>query len=168
MRMIGLSMVALGALALPATAQTAATAVLVDQSGVTLGTVTLNEMDGGVHLTGELTNVPNGDHGFHIHEFGVCDASVQFETAGGHYEPGDHKHGSENPEGPHAGDLMNVTADDDGNAVVDLHNDAVSIAELVAGDGSSLVLHAGPDDYTTDPAGNSGDRYACGVIESGS
>jgi superoxide dismutase, Cu-Zn family len=124
-------------------------------------------MDGGVHVSGELTGVPNGEHGFHIHETGTCDAAVKFESAGAHFEPGDKKHGTENPEGPHAGDLMNVTADDDGKVAVDLHNTNVTLEQLLDTDGAALVLHADPDDYKTDPSGNSGDRFACGVIEDG-
>lgn len=143
----------------------AATAILMDQSGTTLGTLTLMDMDGGLHISGELTGVPNGEHGFHIHAVGTCDAAGKFESAGPHFEPGTHKHGTENPEGPHAGDLMNVTADDDGKAVVDLHNPNVTIAALNDADGAALVLHADADDYKTDPSGNSGDRFACGVLE---
>jgi Cu-Zn family superoxide dismutase len=151
----------------PAFAQnaSAATANLADQSGVVLGTVTLTEMDGGVHLTGELTGVPNGDHGFHIHAVGKCDAADKFASAGPHFEPGAHKHGKDNAEGPHAGDLDNVTADDDGKVTVDVHNANVTIADLKDADGAALVLHADADDYKTDPSGNSGDRFACGVIE---
>ena len=162
---------ALVALSGPALAQEApgATATMTDAAGTALGTLTLMEMDGGVHISGELANVPNGEHGFHIHETGVCDPATGFESAGAHFEPGDHQHGTENPQGPHAGDLMNITADDDGKAVVDLHNPNVTIAageaSLNDADGSALVLHADPDDYQTDPSGNSGDRIACGVIE---
>ena len=127
------------------------------------------DMDGGIHVSGELTGVPNGDHGFHIHETGVCDAAGKFESAGAHFNPAGKQHGTENPEGPHAGDLMNVTADDNGNATVDLHNMGATIAEGDASindaDGAAIVLHADPDDYKTDPSGNSGDRIACGVIE---
>lgn len=160
---------ALAALSSPAFAQSTATATLTDLSGTTLGTVTLTDMEGGMHLSGELTGVPNGEHGFHIHETGVCDAAQKFETAGAHFEPGAHQHGSENPEGPHAGDLMNVTANDDGAATVDLHNANATVApgdaSINDADGAALVLHADPDDYKTDPSGNSGDRIACGVIE---
>lgn len=143
----------------------AATATLMDESGTTLGTLDLVDADGGVRITGELTGVPNGEHGFHIHTTGTCDAAAKFESAGGHFEPGTHKHGKDNPEGPHAGDLMNITANDDGKATVDLMNANVTIAELKDADGAALVLHANPDDYKTDPSGNSGDRFACGVIE---
>jgi Cu-Zn family superoxide dismutase len=166
MSKLALITAALALLTLPAAAQTAgATATLLDQSGTNLGTLTLTEMDGGVHVAGELTGVPNGEHGFHIHETGACDAAGKFESAGAHFEPAGHKHGSENPDGPHAGDLMNVTADDDGKVAVDLHNANVTLAQLLDTDGSALVLHANADDYKTDPSGNSGDRFACGVIE---
>jgi len=159
---------ALALLSLPAIAQEGgATAVMMDQSGTNLGTLTLTDSDGGVHVSGELTGVPNGDHGFHMHETGVCDAATKFESAGAHFEPGEHKHGTENPDGPHAGDLMNITADDDGKAMVDLHNATVTLEQLLDADGAALVLHDDPDDYKTDPAGNSGDRFACGVIEGG-
>jgi superoxide dismutase, Cu-Zn family len=168
MSKIALITAALALLTLPAMAQDAsATAVLMDQSGTNLGTLTLTDMDGGVHISGELTGVPNGEHGFHIHETGTCDAAAKFESAGAHFEPGTKKHGTENPEGPHAGDLMNVTADDDGKVGVDLHNTNVTLEQLLDTDGAALVLHADPDDYKTDPSGNSGDRFACGVIEDG-
>lgn len=173
MSRIALAAAAMALLCIPAGAQDApgATAVLVDQSGNTLGTVTLSEVDGGVLISGELTSVPNGEHGFHIHETGVCDPETQFESAGAHFEPGDNKHGYENPEGPHAGDLPNITADDNGEASVELHNHAVTLSEgensILDADGSAVVLHADADDYVTDPSGNSGDRIACGVIEAG-
>lgn len=153
-------------LAAPAFAQDGgATAVMMDQSGTNLGTLTLTEMEGGVRIAGKLTGVPNGEHGFHIHETGICDAAAKFESAGAHYEPAGKKHGKDNPDGPHAGDLTNVTADDDGNATVEEITAGVTLAGLLDGDGSALVLHADPDDYQTDPSGNSGDRFACGVIE---
>ena len=166
MSKIALVTAALALLALPAAAQDAsATAVLMDQSGTNLGTLTLMDVDGGVRISGELTGVPNGEHGFHIHETGTCDAATKFESAGEHFEPGGKKHGTESPEGPHAGDLMNVTADDDGMAMVDLQNMDATLEQLLDTDGAALVLHADPDDYKTDPSGNSGDRFACGVIE---
>lgn len=166
MSKIALIAAALALLALPATAQDAgATAVMMDQSATNLGTLTLMDIDGGVHVSGELSGVPNGEHGFHIHETGTCDAAVKFDSAGAHFEPGDKKHGTESPEGPHAGDLMNVTADDNGKVTVDLHDANVTLEALLDADGAALVLHADPDDYKTDPSGNSGDRFACGVIE---
>ncbi len=148
----------------PALAQASATANLADQSGIVLGTITLTEMDG-VHLTGDLTGVPNGDHGFHIHAVGKCDAADKFASAGPHFDAAAHKHGKDNPEGPHSGDLDNVTANDDGKVTVDFLNANVTLAELNDADGAAVVLHADADDYKTDPSGNSGDRFACGVIE---
>ena len=169
-RFRGLAAALLAGIALPAMAQGgAATAVVIDQSDATIGTLTLMDMDGGIQVSGELKGVPNGDHGFHIHETGVCDAAGKFESAGAHFNPEGKQHGAENLEGPHAGDLMNVTADDNGNATVDLHNMGATIADGDASirdaDGAAIVLHADPDDYKTDPSGNSGDRIACGVIE---
>jgi superoxide dismutase, Cu-Zn family len=168
MHKLALITAALAALSLPALAQDApaATAAMADQSGTALGTLTLTEMDGGIHITGELTGVPNGEHGIHIHAVGTCDAAAKFESAGPHFERGDNKHGTMNPDGPHAGDLENVVADDDGKAVVDLHNEKVAtLAELMDTDGTAIVIHEKADDYTTDPSGNSGDRFACGVVE---
>ena len=167
---ISLVALAFAAFALPAMAQDgAATAVLMDQSGATLGTLTLTDEAGGVHITGELTGVPNGEHGFHLHETGTCDPATKFESAGGHFNPTAMKHGMDNPEGPHAGDLMNVTADDNGMATVDVTDAGVTLAagdaSLNDADGAAIVLHAEQDDYKTDPSGNSGDRIACGVLE---
>lgn len=172
MTRLSLLAAALAATVLPVAAQDgAATAVMTDLSGTTLGTLSLTEVGGVVHISGSLAGVPNGDHGFHIHETGVCAAAAQFESAGGHFEPGDHQHGHENPEGPHAGDLVNVTADDNGDVTVDVTSATVTItagpASINDADGSALVLHADPDDYRTDPSGNSGDRIACAVIEFG-
>lgn len=166
MSKIAMITAALALLGLPAAAQEGgATAVMMDQSGTNLGTLTLRDMDGGVHVSGELSGVPNGDHGFHIHETGTCDAAGKFESAGAHFEPGGKQHGTENPAGPHAGDLMNVTANDDGNVTVDLPNPNVTLEALLDADGAALVLHEAADDYKTDPSGKSGDNFACGVIE---
>lgn len=157
-------------LAFPVMAQTgAATATMTDLTGATLGTLTLTEAEGGVQISGELTGVPNGEHGFHIHETGTCDAEGKFESAGPHYNPAGNQHGHDNPEGPHAGDMQNITADDDGRAVVDVTNAMVTLGEgdnsLNDADGSALMIHADADDHTTDPGGNSGGRIACGIIE---
>lgn len=172
MKRIALCLAAFTVLALPALAQDAgtATAEIKDLDGKTLGTLDLMDMDGGVHISGELMGLPAGDHGIHIHEKGVCDAAGKFESAGGHFNPTAHKHGKDNPEGPHAGDLPNLTVAPEGaGALVDLADDTVTLAagenSLLDADGSAIVIHADPDDYKTDPSGNSGDRIACGVIE---
>lgn len=174
MKRIALSLAALAALTLPALAQDAktATANVMDLEGKSLGTLELMSTGTGVHISGQLSGLPAGDHGIHIHEKGDCDAAGKFESAGGHFNPTSHKHGKDNPEGPHAGDLQNITVPPEGaGALVDLTDENVTLAEgensLFDADGSAIVVHADPDDYKTDPSGNSGDRIACGVIEAG-
>lgn len=155
----------------PALAQDAtATANMMDLEGKSLGTLELTTVDGHVHISGALTGLPGGDHGIHIHETGDCDAAGKFESAGGHFNPTDNQHGMENPEGAHAGDLPNIAATaEGGGALVDITAESVTLGEgdnsLFDADGSAIVVHADPDDYRSDPAGNSGDRIACGVIE---
>ena len=112
----------------------------------------------------DLTGLPAGEHGIHVHATGQCDAPA-FTTAGGHFNPDSMQHGFENPQGPHHGDLRNVTVGDDGTAQQELTAPAgTTLAALLDADGAALVVHATADDYRTDPSGNSGDRIACGVI----
>lgn len=172
MQRIALGVAATLSLIMPALAQEPATAMatFMNAEGTEIGAVTLTQGDGTVAITGNLEGVTPGDHGMHFHETGNCDGSTGFESAGGHFNPADHQHGLENPDGPHAGDLPNVTAIDDGTVPVELTTDLISLAEGEDGyvfddDGTALVIHAGPDDQVTDPAGNSGDRFACAVIE---
>jgi Cu-Zn family superoxide dismutase len=174
MKRIAICLAAFAAFTVPALAQdsTTATANVMDLDGNSLGTLELMDMDGGVHISGELTGLPGGDHGIHIHEKGDCDAAGKFESAGAHFNPTGHQHGKDNPEGPHAGDLPNISATaEGGGALVDVEDDSVTLGEgensLFDADGSAIVVHADPDDYKTDPSGNSGDRIACGVIEAG-
>ena len=174
-KFITVSMFAL-ALTLPAAAQDAAVpapgaiARFIDANGQSVGAVTLTQAITGVHVSGALTGMTPGDHGLHFHETGSCDDATAFESAGGHFNPTEHQHGLDNPDGPHAGDLPNVTAAADGTTPVELDTNLVSLIDGQPGyvfdaDGTALVIHAGPDDYKTDPAGNSGDRVACAVIE---
>jgi Cu-Zn family superoxide dismutase len=172
MQKLALSSALALALVVPALAQseTSATANFVNAEGVEIGTATLTQGEDGVAITGELTGIPAGEHGFHFHQTGDCDASTAFESAGSHFNPTDHKHGHENPDGPHAGDLPNVSASEAGTVSLDLSTDMVSLNEgddayVFDDDGTALVLHADADDYATDPSGNSGDRIACAVIE---
>ena len=171
MRRIAICLAAVIALAGPAFAQSeTATANIMDLEGKSLGALTLMTMDGHVHISGELQGLPGGDHGIHIHEKGVCDAAAKFESAGSHFNPTSHKHGKDNPEGPHAGDLPNISASaEGGGALVDITDESVTLGEgdtsVFDADGSAIVVHADPDDYKSDPSGNSGDRIACGIIE---
>lgn len=152
-----------------ATGGATATATLQDATGKEVGQATFTETDGGVlvqvTLQG-LTVAAAGEHGIHIHTTGAC--TPDFQAASGHFNPTGAQHGLENPSGPHAGDLPNLEVDADGNATYEA---TAALATLGAGenslldaDGSALVIHAGPDDMKSDPAGNSGDRIACGVI----
>lgn len=171
MKRIAICLVAFAALSTPVFSQEkTATANIMDLEGKSLGILELEMMDGHVHISGELSGLPPGDHGIHIHEKGVCDAAGKFESAGGHFNPSAHQHGKDNPEGPHAGDLPNITVQPEAAAaLVDLTSEGVSLSDgneaLLSGDGAAIVVHADPDDYKTDPSGNSGDRIACGVIE---
>jgi len=170
-RLVLISAFALAA-ALPVHAQDAGTAsaTFIDAAGEEIGSVTLTQEDGGVTISGHVMGITPGEHGMHFHETGDCDASAAFESAGSHFNPTEHQHGTENPEGPHAGDLPNITADADGMADIELTSDLISLDEGDAAyvfddDGTALVIHANADDLKTDPSGNSGDRVACAVIE---
>jgi Cu-Zn family superoxide dismutase len=137
-------------------------------SGTTLGVLLLEPTSSGVHITGTLTGLSTGVHGIHLHGVGKCDPS-DFSTAGAHFNPAAKHHGLENPAGPHAGDLQNITVNPNGEAVVDLTTARVALSATAPNgvfdaDGTAVVIHVGPDDQRTDPAGNSGARIACGVV----
>ena len=110
-------------------------------------------------MTVAVSALAPGLHGLHLHAVGRCDAP-DFASAGPHWNPTGRKHGSENPEGAHLGDLPNVTVGANGQASL-----TFAVPEgLVDGDGAALVIHASPDDYKTDPSGNSGARIACAAF----
>jgi Cu-Zn family superoxide dismutase len=152
--------------ALPCPAAETARADLVDAWGAGVGTVLLVETPHGVLLRLRVGGLPPGAHGLHVHQVGRCDPP--FTSAGDHFNPGGKKHGLGNPEGMHAGDLPNLHVGRAGDAEVELLAGGVSLspgpASLLDADGSALVVHAGPDDHASDPAGKAGDRIACGVI----
>ena len=144
-------------------------AELLGADGTSIGTVTLTQMARGVHILVEASGLPEGVHGFHIHAVGICEPP--FTSAGGHFNPTDVQHGWNNPQGHHAGDLANIHIQQDGVLAIEVLTDAVTLGEgetsLFDADGSALVIHAGPDDYASDPAGHAGDRIACAVITPG-
>jgi Cu-Zn family superoxide dismutase len=159
----------LAALALPFAAQAqSAKAALKDAEGKDVGSATLTETPHGVLVALAIKGIKPGEHAFHVHAVGKCEPP--FTTAGGHFNPGGKKHGIEAAEGAHAGDMPNLHVLASGELMVEVLNTAITTEKgkpnsVFKPDGTALVIHAGKDDYKSDPAGNAGDRIACGVIE---
>lgn len=136
---------------------------LVNASGQSIGSVTASQTSGGVTLAISAAGLPHGLHGLHVHMVGRCDPPG-FDRAGAHWNPASRQHGFNNPQGPHAGDLPNISASSSGVARETAVLAGASFAGLADADGSALVIHALADDYVTDPSGNSGGRIACAVL----
>ena len=148
--------------------ETAATANMVDAEGNLVAKVSLNRMAEGTRIVLSGNGLPPGVHAFHVHQTGKCDPGDGFKSAGGHYNPAGHQHGWDNAKGHHAGDLPNVHVGENGVAAVEIFSAAVVLdGDLFDEDGAAMVMHAGPDDYRSDPAGDAGTRIACGVIKAG-
>jgi Cu-Zn family superoxide dismutase len=168
-----------------------ATAVLKDASGATIGAATLTDTPAGVLAKLAFAQgAPAGTHAVHLHAAGRCDPP-DFTSAGGHFNPTKASHGFLDAEGPHAGDLPNVHAADDGSVRAELFSERIALvgeesadrgfvdralgaietaaggsaANILGGGGVALVVHARPDDHRTGPSGDSGDRVACGVVK---
>ena len=146
-------------------------AVISDTNGATVGTAQLSQDAAGV-VTVDIASLalPAGTHGIHFHEAGICQGgSTAFSTAGAHYNPLGREHGLENPNGPHAGDAPNIVVPVSGVGAVSFGTSRVSLTpgaiSLFDSNGSSIVVHANPDDQRTQPSGNSGARIACGVVQ---
>ena len=141
------------------------TVALRDSAGSELGTLTLRDDTGGVAVSGRLRDLPQGNHAIHLHETGRCEPP--FESAGGHWNPTSRQHGTENPQGPHFGDLPNLMVDANGSVAIQATTPGGTLRgtnALLDADSAAIVIHAQPDDNRTDPAGDAGTRIACGVV----
>ena len=150
----------------PASGDLPAAIELRDPGGRLLANATVGEA-AGVRVRVEAAGLVAGTYAVHLHQTGLCEPPA-FETAGPHWNPTGRRHGRLNPQGPHLGDLPNLTVGADNAGTVEFTIPGASLdrgdRRLLDRDGAALVVHAGPDDYRTDPSGNSGARLACGVV----
>jgi Cu-Zn family superoxide dismutase len=150
-----------------ASAQSLARADMKNAEGKSVGTASLRETREGLLITVNVKGLLDGLHAVHVHSVGNCEGPA-FTSAGGHFNPLSKKHGLKNPDGPHAGDLPDMYVNKDGvgryEALMRSMTLGAGTTSIMDADGSAIVIHATADDNLTDPAGNSGDRIACGVI----
>ncbi|MDX3973118.1 superoxide dismutase family protein [Shinella sp.] len=144
-----------------------AQANFVDRSGKETGRAQITAGDDGVLFEVEISGLePRKWVALHIHETGTCDHAGGHESAGGHFNPDGKEHGFVAANGPHAGDLPNQYVADDGVLRAQVYSTMVRLDDAERGiRGRALIVHAGSDDYRTDPAGGAGDRLACAVIK---
>ena len=138
-----------------------ASADLINGKGERIGTATLSQVRDEVRIRVVISKLPPGLHAMHIH-------TGDFKSAGAHFNPYGKKHGAQNKDGPHAGDLPNFEVREDGTAQVEVSSLLVTLRQgrnsLLASGKTCLVIHENPDDGVTDPTGNAGARLACGTI----
>jgi superoxide dismutase, Cu-Zn family len=144
-------------------------AVFRNAQGTEIGTATLTQESDGVRVDVSLTSLQAGEHGFHFHAVGACDPP-SFDSAGPHFNPTDRAHGFNHPDGHHLGDLRNLEVGTDGTVRANFVAEGLTLApgqpnSLFDDDGTALVVHAGADDYESQPSGDSGARIACAVVE---
>ncbi|MCP3142844.1 superoxide dismutase family protein [Pyxidicoccus xibeiensis] len=142
-----------------------AKAMVKDAEGKDVGEITFEQTAQGVLVKGTLSNLPPGQHAFHVHETGKC-AAPEFKTAGSHFNPHKKAHGIMSPKGKHAGDLPNLYVGQDGRVQFDTFaQTGLTLKSMFDKDGSAVVVHTKEDDYHSDPTGDAGGRIACGVVE---
>lgn len=141
---------------------------LMNATGDRIGHVTYQQFDNYVLIHIQASSLPEGVHGIHIHEIGECEGP-DFASAGGHFNPSDRAHGFNHPQGPHAGDLPNIYVAADGTVDAYMTANLITLEKgephsLKQDEGTSIIIHSDPDDYYSQPAGDAGERIACGKI----
>ena len=144
------------------------TADVRDRQGRSLARARVEQSGDSLRVSVEAAGMTSGTYGVHIHMVGRCDPPG-FATAGAHWNPTGQVHGKDNPRGMHKGDLPNLMVGADGRGSFEYTIPHAVLSgmlptKLIDGDGAAMVIHARPDDYRTDPSGNSGARIACGVL----
>lgn len=144
-----------------------AEAVLRDASGAMVGEAYMTQLDQGIRVVLRVEGLPPGVKAAHIHTAGRCDPP-DFTSAGGHWNPQGREHGRNNPAGQHMGDMPNIIVGQGGTGLLEVTITGGRIdggvRALLDDDGAAVMIHAGPDDYESDPTGNAGGRIACGVL----
>lgn len=153
----------LGACATPVSGPSASAELLARSGSTVSGNVRFSETKGGVRIEAKVAGLTPGEHGFHVHEAGDCSAP-DASSAKGHFNPAGKPHGHYGSAERHGGDMVNLVANADGVASYDVEVSGLSLNGPTGVLGRSVVIHADPDDYKSQPAGNSGKRIACGVI----
>jgi len=149
-----------------ACAQEVSRSTFKNAEGKDVGTLTIEHLASGTVFMLDLHDLPPGPRAMHLHAVGTC-TPPSFDSAGPHWNPTGKQHGKENPQGPHLGDLPNITIKPDGTLETQFTIQGITLRGeqgLLDGDGGAMIIHAGPDDYKTDPTGNAGARIACAVV----
>lgn len=165
--LVALSLVAAGCAGMQSGGDNTAVADLKNPAGQSVGNAHFTQAGNVVRIVVEARGLTAGAHGVHVHAVGKCDPP-DFMSSGGHFNPTGRQHGALNPQGSHAGDLPNLTVAPDGSGRMETTTEQLTLGSgpntVFDADGSALVVHASPDDFKTDPTGNSGARVACGVL----